>query len=98
MKNKLFYKDLSLMMIFHEFNYFTREYRWYFAQESNLPIYRALHQPVKLFKYFHNTISGMGKSFILKFKIKLYGKIQNQISQDTVQVNWRYTGVYLPGN
>jgi hypothetical protein len=36
----------------------------------------------------------MGKSFILKFKIKLYGKIQNQISQDTVQVNWRSNVIY----
>jgi hypothetical protein len=89
MKNKLFYKDLGLMTIFHEFNYFTREYIWYFAQESNLPIHRALHQPVKLFKILQNTTYSIGRFFSLKLKNQLYGKIQNQISQDTVQVNWR---------
>ena len=89
MKNKLFYKDLGLMTIFHKFNYFTRECIWYFAQKSNLPIHRALHQPVKLFKYFHNTISGIGKFSILRFKNQLYENSNNQIGRDFITLYWR---------
>ncbi len=54
---------------------------------------RFVHQ-CGAFEYFQNTISGMGKSFILRFEITLYGTALTQMNQDPITFYWSYVASY----
>jgi hypothetical protein len=45
-----------------------------------------------LFKICHDTRCGMDRFFSFRFEIILYGKNQNQKSQNLIQLSWRLTG------